>query len=168
MIDIHLILIIAHLIGVALGVGGATFGGILYLKAMKDGKVDPMEGEWLGVIFTVLRIGLVIAILSGFGFFLEYRFTGQEERLFDPRLWAKMTIILALVSNALLIQMRRIPMWFGEALSITSWYSALVLGIMRGANYSYFTFLIFYIIAVFIVMGILKIIKKLYLGKQII
>lgn len=163
--DIHSILIIAHLIGVALGVGGATFGGIFYLKAMKDGKVDPMEGEWLSVIFMVLRVGLIIATLSGFGFFLEYRFTGQEERLLDPRLWAKMTIILALVSNALLIQMRKIPMWLGEALSITSWYGALVLGIMQSVNYAYSTFMIYYIIAIFIVAGILSVIKKLYLRK---
>lgn len=164
--DMYSLLITAHLIGVALGVGGATFGGILYLKAMKDGKIDPMEGEWLGVIFTVLRIGLVIAVISGFGFFIEYRLTGQEERLLDPKLWAKMTIILVLVSNALLIQMRRIPMWLGEALSITSWYGALVLGIMRGADYSYFTFLFFYAIAVVIVIGILSVIKRLYLGKR--
>jgi len=164
--DLHTFLITAHLIGVALGVGGATFGGVLYLKAMKDGKVDPMEGEWLGTIFTVLRIGLVIAVLSGFGFFIEYRFTGQEERLLDPRLWAKMTIIVVLVFNALLIQMRKMPMWLGEALSITSWYSALVLGILGNMVYPYTTFLFFYVIAVFVVMGILKIIKKLYLGKQ--
>jgi len=32
--------------------------------------------------------------------------------------------------------------------------------------YSYTTFLIYYIVAVFIVVGILKIIKRLYLGKQ--
>ncbi|HJL55601.1 MAG: hypothetical protein QGH85_02745 [Candidatus Pacebacteria bacterium] len=164
--DIHSILITAHLVGVALGVGGATFVGILYMKAMKDGKIDPMEGEWLSVVFTVLRIGLVILVISGFGFFLEYRFTGQEERLLDPRLWAKMTIILVLVFNALLIQMRKVPMWLGESLSITSWYGALVLGIMQSAVYSYTTFLIYYIVAVFIVVGILKIIKRLYLGKQ--
>lgn len=105
-------------------------------------------------------------VLSGFGFFLEYRFTGQEERLLDPRLWAKMTIVLILVFNALLIQMRKIPMWLGESLSLTSWYGALILGIMQSMVYSYTTFIIFYVIAVFIVMGILKIIKKLYLGKQ--
>lgn len=164
--DIHSILITTHLIGVALGVGGATFAGILYLKAMKDGKVDPMEGEWLSVIFTVLRIGLVILVVSGFGFFIEYRFTGQEERLLDPRLWAKMTVVLVLVFNALLIQMRRIPMWLGESLSLTSWYGALVLGIIQGVSYSYATFMVSYIIAIFIVAGILKIIKNLYLGKQ--
>jgi hypothetical protein len=164
--DIHSLLVITHLIGVALGVGGATFGGILYLKAMKDGKVDPMEGEWLSVIFMVLRIGLAIAVITGFGFFLEYRFTGQEERLFDPRLWAKLTIILILVTNALLIQMRRIPMWLGEALSLTSWYGALVLGIIRGVDYSYITFLIFYLIAVVVAIGTLSIIKRLYLGKR--
>ena len=165
--DIHSILITAHLIGVALGVGGATFGGILYLKAMKDGKIDPMEGEWLSVIFTVLRIGLVILVISGFGFFIEYRFTGQEERLLDPRLWAKMTIILVLVFNALLIQMRKMPMWLGESLSLSSWYGALVLGIMQSVVYSYTAFLIFYVIAVFVVIGILSIIKSLYLGKKI-
>ncbi|MEK7589752.1 MAG: hypothetical protein AAB475_00665 [Patescibacteria group bacterium] len=163
--DIHSILLITHLIGVALGVGGATFAGILYLKAIKDGHIDPMEGEWLSVVFTVLRIGLVILVISGFGFFLEYRFTGQEERLIDPRLWAKMTIILALVFNAILIQMRKIPMWLGESLSITSWYGALALGIMQNADYSYFTFLIFYAIGVIIVIGILSVIKRLYLGK---
>ncbi|MDP6387772.1 MAG: hypothetical protein QGG63_00615 [Candidatus Pacebacteria bacterium] len=165
--DIHSILITAHLIGVTLGVGGATFVGIFYLKAMKDGHIDPMEGQWLGIIFTILRIGLVIAVLSGFGFFLEYRLTGQEERLLDPRLWAKMTIIIVLVFNALLIQMRKIPMWLGESLSITSWYGALVLGVWQSAIYSYSTFLVFYVIAVFIVMGILSIIKRLYLGKKI-
>jgi hypothetical protein len=164
--DLHSFLIVAHLVGVALGVGGATFGGILYLKAMKDGKIDPMEGEWLSIIFMVLRIGLAIAVVTGFGFFLEYRFTGQEERLLDPRLWAKLTIILVLVSNALLIQMRRIPMWLGEGLSITSWYRALVLGIIRGVDYSYFTFLFFYLIGVAVVIGILSIIKRLYLGKR--
>lgn len=164
--DLHSILLITHLIGVALGVGGATFGGILYLKAMKDGKIDPMEGEWLSIIFKVVRIGLAILVVTGFGFFLEYRFTGQEERLLDPRLWAKLTIILILVANALMIQMRKIPMWLGESLSLTSWYGALVLGIMRGADYSYFTFLIFYAISVVIVIGILSIIKRLYLGKR--
>ncbi|MBT3283028.1 hypothetical protein HON59_01960 [bacterium] len=164
--DIHSFLIVAHLIGVALGVGGATFGGILYLKAMKDGKIDPMEGEWLSVIFMVLRIGLAIAVITGFGFFLEYRFTGQEERLMDPRLWAKLTVILVLVANALLIQMRRIPMWLGESLSLTSWYGALVLGIIRGVDYSYFAFLFFYLIGVVIVIGILSLVKRLYLGKR--
>lgn len=164
--DIHSLLITTHLIGVALGVGGATFGGILYLKAMKDGKIDPMEGEWLSVIFMVLRIGLAIAVITGFGFFLEYRFTGQEERLLDPRLWAKLTVILVLVANALLIQMRRIPMWLGESLSLTSWYGALVLGIIRGVDYSYISFLVFYLIAVVIVIGILSVIKRLYLGKK--
>ena len=164
--DIHSFLIVAHLIGVALGVGGATFGGILYLKAMKDGKIDPMEGEWLSVIFMVLRIGLAIAVITGFGFLLEYRFTGQEERLMDPRLWAKLTVILVLVANALLIQMRRIPMWLGESLSLTSWYGALVLGIIRGVDYSYFAFLFFYLIGVVIVIGILSLVKRLYLGKR--
>ena len=166
--DLHTFLITIHLIGVALGVGGATFGGILYLKALKDSKIDPMEGEWLSVIFTTLRVGLIIVVLSGFGFFIEYRMTGQEERLLDPRLWAKLTIILILVSNALLIQMRKMPMWLGDGLSITSWDGALALGIMRDADYSYWTFLIFYAVVVFVMIGILSIIKRLYLGKWII
>ena len=142
----YTILILVHLLGTILGVGGATFAEIFYLKALKDGEFTPEEGATLKTIYSVLRIGLILGVLSGFGFLLLYRFTGQEEQLLDPKLWAKMTVLVILVVNALLLQLHRIPLWLGASLSITSWYTAMVLGAWRNISYSYIVIMMGYII----------------------
>lgn len=155
-------LIISHIIGTALGVGGATFVEIFLLKSLKDGKVDPVEGSFLKVTYVVMRVALVILILSGFGFLLLYRIGGEEELLYSEALWAKMTIILVLVVNTLLLQTRKIPLWLGSSLSLTSWYAALVIGAWHDIPYSFFEILIGYVVIVLIMAGILEFIRKMY------
>lgn len=164
---IYSILILVHLVGTVLGVGAATFAEIFYLKALKDGEISPDEGALLKSTYSTLRVGLILSVLSGFGFLLLYRFTGQEERLLDPVLWAKMTVIVVLVINALLLQLHKIPMWLGASLSITSWYAAMVLGSWRGNPYSYIEIIVGYIVAVIIMVIVLEWIKKLYLGNSL-
>lgn len=159
----YTILILIHLVGTVLGVGAATFAEIFYLRALKDGEISPEEGAGLKTIYRVLRIGLVLGVLSGFGFLLLYRFTGQADNLLDPKLWAKMTVIVILVINALLLQLHRIPVWLGASLSITSWYAAMVLGAWRGMSYSYLEIMAGYIVAVIVMVVILEQIKKWYL-----
>ncbi|NQV93343.1 hypothetical protein HQ403_02490 [Candidatus Kaiserbacteria bacterium] len=163
--DIYTILILTHLVGTVLGVGSATFAEIFYLKALKDGEVSPDEGALLKSTYTVLRVGLILGVLSGFGFLLLYRFTGQEERLLDPKLWAKMTVIVILVINALMLQLHRIPMWLGASLSVTSWYAAMILGAWHGVPYSYIEIMAGYIVAVIVMIFVLEFIKKTYLKK---
>jgi len=160
---IYTILVLVHLLGTVLGVGAATFAEIFYLKALKDGEISPDEGSLLKATYAVLRIGLILGILSGFGFLLLYRFTGQEDRLLDPKLWAKMTIIVVLTVNALLLQWHRIPMWLGASLSITSWYAAMILGSWRNVPYSYIEIMIGYFVAVGVMVVVLEYIKKWYL-----
>jgi len=131
--DIGLIIRIGHVVGTVLGVGGATMAEIFYLKAMRDdGKIDEKEGGFLKVVYSVLRWGMVLLVLSGFGFLILYRIQGVEERLYNPRLWAKLVLTLIIVINALLLQTRKISFPWGSAISLTSWYAALVLGLWRG------------------------------------
>ncbi len=163
--DIYTLLIFTHLIGTVLGVGAATFAEIFYLRALKDGVVSPEEGSGLKAIYSVLRVGLIISVLSGFGFLLLYRFTGQEERLLDPKLWAKMTIIIILVVNALMLQLHKIPMWLGASLSLTSWYAAMILGSWHDITYSYMEIMFGYVVAVVITTVVLSFINKSYLDK---
>jgi Cu/Ag efflux pump CusA len=160
--DLYTFLIVSHLVGTVLGVGGATFAEIFYTRALKDGGVSPEEGATLKTIYRVLRIGLVLTVLSGFGFLLLFRLTGMEERLFDPKLWAKMTIIGVLLVNALLLQAHRIPMWLGASLSLTSWYAAMIIGAWRGIPYSYWEILFGYGVAVVLVALGLEVFKKWY------
>jgi|TARA_Y100000310_G_scaffold345866_1_gene471925 hypothetical protein len=163
--SIYTFLVISHIIGTILGVGGATFAEIHHTRALKDGQIDPKEGKTLKVTYSVIRWGLIIATLSGFGFLLLFRLTGEEERLLDPKLWAKMSIIVVLITNALLLQMHKIPMWLGASISLTSWYGALILGSWRSYPYSYVDTIIGYVIAIVLVAIALHFIKRIYFKK---
>jgi len=108
----YALLVIGHIVGTVLGAGAATFAEILHMRAMRDGVVDVQEGETLKVVYRVLRIGLFIAILTGFAFLLDFRFISDHaDRLYSAKLWAKMTIVLLIPLNALLLQTHRIPFW---------------------------------------------------------
>lgn len=158
--SIYELLIIFHIIGTVLGVGGATFAEIFHVRALRDGSVSEEEGATLKAIYTILRIGLFTAVLSGFGFLLYFSLTGQEERLYSEKLWAKLTVIFFLSVNALLLQAKKMPLWLGSSVSLTSWYTALILGSVWGADYTYFGVLSVYIVAVLVVAGLLHLIEK--------
>jgi len=158
--NIYELLVISHIIGTVLGVGGATFAEIFYVRALRDGTVSGEEGATLKTIYTILRIGLFMAVLSGFGFLLYFSLTGHEEYLYNEKLWAKLTIVFFLMVNAILIQAKRMPLWLGSAISLTSWYTALILGVLRGAGYTYFGVLIVYAMAVLVVAYFLHVIES--------
>lgn len=163
--DWHTFLIISHIIGTVLGVGGTTFAEVFYLKAIKDGEIDPTESDFLKTTYTILRIGIVLIVLSGFSLLILTRLEGSAQYLYSPRLWAKMTLTLVIVINAILLQIRLIPAWLGFSLSFTSWYAALVLGLWRGAtSLGYMGIMLWYVVAVFVVAFILERIKKWYIG----
>jgi len=134
--DWYTILVIAHIVGVALGVGGATFAEVNLVRALRDGEISPDESALMRGTYAILRLGFFMLVLSGFGFLLYYRLSGAEELLYSPTLWAKLAVIGALSVNAALMQMRFIPLVWGSAISITSWYAALILGVfMRSMEY---------------------------------
>lgn len=152
--------IIFHIIGTILGAGAALFAEIFVIKALRDGVIEPLEGDYLKAIYTVLRVGLIITVISGFGFLFLYRINGYGEYLYDPKLWAKLTVIVVLLLNAILLQSRRIPLLWGSAISLTSWYTAMTLGILRKISAGYFEILGWYILAVLAVTFILHRIHK--------
>lgn len=161
--DTYTLLVIAHLIGTVLGVGGATFVEIFLNKALKDGHMDPVESDFMKTTFSVVRWGLIISLLSGFGFLLLYKFTGQTFRLYDPVLWAKLTIIIVIAINAVLLQMHKISLYWGSALSFVSWYAAAILGVFLSgpAQYSYVGIMIVYAISVLVGSVVLDLVRKL-------
>jgi len=161
--DIHTFLIVTHIIGAVLGVGGTTFAEIFYLKALKDGVIDPMESDWLRTVSAVLRVGTVIILFSGFALVFWNVINGNSEYLYNTRLWAKLSITIIIVVNALLLHARAIPLWLGFSLSFTSWYAALILGIWSGLNASFVQIMLYYVGFVIIMGFVLDFIKKIYL-----
>lgn len=163
--DWYSILVISHIVGTVLGVGGATFAEINILRALRDGKISDDESYLMSGAYKTLRLGFFIALVSGFGFLVVYRLQVMEELLYEPKLWAKMTIIGFIGLNAALLQMRIIPLLVGSAISITSWYAALILGSLKNVEYSYIAILSMYGLAVAIAFFVLmniheKMVKK--------
>ena len=156
---IRTIITISHIIGTVLGAGGATFAEIFYIKSMRDGQVDPTESSFLKTTYRVIRIGLIILILSGLAYFILFRIEGRTTVLYSERMWAKIILTLIILGNAILLQARKIPFWLGSAISLTSWYAALVLGVWRSMQVPPATMIVVYGAAIMGIALILHIIR---------
>jgi hypothetical protein len=126
--SIHFFLILFHIIGTILGVGGATMIEIHLNKALKDGAMDATERSFLGSDFFLTRIGMGLGLVTGIGFVIEYWVHNQLFRLDSGVFWAKMAIFVIIVINAYLLHKHKIGLYWGSAFSFVSWWTAMVLG----------------------------------------
>ncbi len=103
-------------IGQTLGVGASTFALIFYLMATQDGVIDASERRFMGAVYVVLRIGMVLITLA----LLGRLFVGILLDSVGIMQWILLGIITL---NAVLMSMRKMPMRFGPVLAGGSWYS---------------------------------------------
>lgn len=161
--DIQTTLILLHVLGTILGVGGATFIEIFLIRALQDGVMDPVERGFMGITYRVVRIGIVINLFSGIAFFLYYNYHGQYGQLYNPLLWAKMVMFGMIILNAVLLQAKVVPLWLGSALSFVSWYAVFYMGMMmQTLTASFWEVLFYYAIAVLVGAGVLSLVRKMF------
>ncbi len=91
---------------------------------------------------------MALLLISGFGLLLLARIEGNTHYLYDPRIWAKMILALILVLNAIAIQSRKISAWLGGAISLVSWYAALIIGAWRSLDVAWWVMLAVYVAAI--------------------
>lgn len=153
MIDTYTLLVIVHLFGAALGLGGATFIEVFLNKALRDGVVDPTEKMFLSTTYKVLRVGLAISLITGLGFVLVYIANDQVYRMTNPVFISKMLIIGILVLNAVMLHLHKMKLWWGSTLSFMSWYFAFFLGtfLTHSIRFGFWEIMITYMI--FVVVG---------------
>jgi len=160
LMDFSLFLTFFHILGVALGVGGATVSDLLFFRAITDRRISKDEFAMLHTLGYVLWAGLIILFLSGVGFVTSQLIVaGSSSYLSSAWFWAKMTIVFTLFCNALVMHMKVFPFMTAHldqeltyqkvkdkmillsmtgVVSIVSWYSAMALGVTRGLDFSYF------------------------------
>jgi hypothetical protein len=185
-IDIHTLLIIGHIIGLSLGVGGATVSDVLFFKATKDARIDASEFNLMNAISKVIWAGLLLAIATGIGFLIEYLLVPEKNVLLNnPKIWAKLTIVSVIFVNGLVFHYKVFPtlralsgqsinsVQFARylplllttgATSIISWYSALVLGAWRGLSFSlsYYAIVGIYLFILFVGITFANLIGRRY------
>jgi len=164
--DLHLILVWAHIIGTILGAGGATLAEIFSFTALKDGVVSADEKRMMHANYLMIRVGTLLILLSGFALVAWWVFAeGNVWPLTSGKVWVKDIMVLVIVVNALLLTRRLIPFWLGSGISFTSWWGATILGAWSHAKISFFEALSGYVIAIFIVTGVLEVLRSLHRKK---
>lgn len=140
-----------HVLGMAVGIGGATFTDILFFRFLRDFTISDWESDVLKVFSQVIWFALAIVILTGLGLF----FGSAEEYLHSSKFLAKMVVLVVLVINGAALNLYITPrflamfsknkelfesksaVWLRRyafalgSISLVSWYSAFILGSMR-------------------------------------
>ena len=139
------LLIILHLIGLAIGVGAATVADIMVFRFLKDFHISRWETKVLKTVSIMIWVGLAILILSGIGIYLQ----NTVRYNFTVKFLVKMVIVGIIILNGILLNLyitpRLVKLDFADhqlsfvkritfasgAISMTSWYTVLILGALR-------------------------------------
>ncbi len=177
-VSLKSVLIILHLIGVALGAGGAYISDFMFVQSVRDEVFNKTEVTFLNLASTMIWIGIITLIVSGIGLFV----LDPAKYLFSTKFLAKMTVVTIITLNGLVfykyhskllhrhsgiylpsskefVRIRPYLLISG-AISLVSWTSAIILGAFKLVPYSYST-----IMSTYFVITIIAIFITLVLGK---
>jgi uncharacterized membrane protein len=157
--------LLIHLLGFALGVGGAFTTDTLFFRFLKDLRISKWEARVMNTLSKVLWTGVTLLVLSG-----VWLFSMNMERYLDsPRFLAKMTVVFVIILNGVILHFyfsprlhklsyaghpklvkKDMPLRIGAfasgAVSMTSWLYALLLAWIKWRDVSYFTYIGIYIL----------------------
>jgi hypothetical protein len=164
-VEAKTLFLVVHLVGLALGVGGALISDAMFFKSIRDWRISKTEMGFLALGSWSVGIGLGLLILSGLGMFS----LDPEKYLASAKFLAKMTIVAVLIVNAFILHNLQIPhlehisrndlstrtafaknrtvFLLGGVVSVVSWLSALTLGAFRSVPWPYETILEVYLFA---------------------
>lgn len=180
---IYTVLVILHVIGTAIGAGGATFSDWIFFHAARDGKIDKSELALLKAGSLLVTVGLIILIVSGFGFLIHYALVPDSGEAL-PKVYAKLVIVAIISANGWVLHRHVLPLiteaarknqsivgsvieknktlvLTAGAISFVSWYAALILGAWRGLSLSVDIILLIY----FVVLAMAIVVSQL-LGRM--
>ncbi len=151
LIQFKSIITIVHLLGFALGVGGATVTDMFFFRFLRDYHISKWEANIMHMVSQLIWIGLAILVISGLGLYLQ----DAEVLNMSSKFITKVIIVGVILLNGILLNLyispKMIMINFGKkhkhhpgelhqlrraafasgAVSLVSWYSAFILGSLR-------------------------------------
>jgi uncharacterized membrane protein len=150
------IVVILHAFAAGLGVGAVTLTDVFFFKFLKDYRISHSEKNTMNTISDVIWVALILLIVTGIGLY-----AAQPETLnTSTKFLAKVIIVGVVFLNGILLNLivsprlmnisfgiqhvshpgqlhglRRLGFALG-AVSITSWYSAFILGSVRSLPFT--------------------------------
>lgn len=145
------VIIILHAVAMAIGLGAATLTDIFFFKFLKDFKISEGETDVMRTLSQVIWFALALVVATGLGLFIPEASALAASSKFLVKVIVVMVIIVNGAVLNLFITPRLSQISFGEAhdhkpgelhhirkvafalggISITSWYTAFLLGSFR-------------------------------------
>ncbi len=157
--DIYTFIVMLHVVGTILGTGGATVAELQIARALKDKRVSLEERALMHANYGMIRVGMAILLVSIVAMFLYFNSVGKDFIYTSEKLWIKEVMFAAIFANAVFLHKRWIPLWLGSSISFTSWWGATLLGLAGRLPYSFSTYLLGYVIAIFAVAGLFHLLR---------
>ena len=185
---IYLAMVILHVVGTAIGAGGATFSDYIFYKSARDGYIDKSELRLLKSASKLVIFGLILLIVTGFGFLLHYSLV-PGSGVAAPKAYAKIIIVGIIAINGWYLHRKVIPLleehthsgrhiadsvisrhqsivFASGAVSIFSWYSAMILGAWRGLTVSTEMILLVYCVGLVVSVLVAQIVGRFQLARM--
>lgn len=145
-----------HFIALAIGLGGATLLDLMLVRFCLLGRVSHEVLSIFDFTSKIITAGLVALWISGLGFLLHYG-VFDAEKLTNPKVHAKLVIVAVLTLNGILIHRHVLPFLAQQvgkplfsgiskahrslflltgAVSVTSWYTPVALGVFWQLNFT--------------------------------
>jgi hypothetical protein len=151
--DIYTFLVLLHVVGTILGAGGAMVAELQIARALKDKRLSMDERALMHANYSMIRVGMATILVSVLGMFWYFEAQGGANPMFtEPKLLIKELMFAVIFINA-------VPLWLGASLSFTSWWGATLLGLAGDLSYSFTTFLVGYLLAIFAIAGLFHLLR---------
>lgn len=145
-----------HLIGLCLAIGPVLIMDLRLFRLLLGNPVRRTDIDLAAFLAPWVRAGLLLLWVSGAGFLLHYAFN-TPEALSNPKLHAKLLVVAILTSNGMLVERyafvqltvreglplldpadrrQRLALLTIGAVSAMSWYTPLLLGVVRELNFA--------------------------------
>lgn len=173
-------LVIFHILGVSLGLGGAIITDLFFFKFLKDLRISNEEADTLRTLSNIIWSAIIVLIVTGIGLFWP-----QSERLLDSgKFLTKIIAVIVLVINGFMLNFLIAPRlveisfdkdykddqkelkhlkhlaFFSGAISITSWVFIFILGSIRNISWPFETLISIYVGLLAVAYLLSRIIEK--------
>ncbi len=166
-ITLKTLYLIAHVFGAILGAGGAFVSDAMFFKTIKDGVIESTELSFMKLGGKIVWTGLAILVISGILLFL----TNPEGYMNSSKFLVKVTIVAVIIINGIIFHSIHLPhikkhlglnfresesflkkssfIMVSGAISMVSWISTVILGMLKQVPYTYTEIFSVYLILIF-------------------
>lgn len=160
-------LVFCQTLGAFIGAFTAVWSEIVYIRAMKDGRVDVAERAHLDGIARGLRFGMTLLLLASFGLVVvEYELHVPLQPALAPSYWVSMTLALLIIGVSWALSRKFISFALGSATIFSAWWFLAFLTIGQLPALSFGASIAFLVVATGIFYALLQYSRFLILPKR--